>query len=97
MKNILCGAAALLFAGLAWAQPKDNYPNRPIRVITGSPGAGTSGHLTGELFNLVTKARMTHIPYKGAGFAVTANIAGEVQSSFLSTATAQPHVKSGRL
>ncbi len=63
----------------------------------GSPGAGTSGHLTGELFNLVTKARMTHIPYKGAGFAVTANIANEVQSSFLSTATAQPHVKSGRL
>ncbi len=66
-------------------------------VNFGSPGAGTSGHLTGELFNLVTQARMTHIPYKGAGFAVTANIAGEVQSSFLSTATAQPHVKAGRL
>jgi tripartite-type tricarboxylate transporter receptor subunit TctC len=63
----------------------------------GSPGAGTSGHLTGELFNLVTKARLTHIPYKGAGFAVTANIANEVQTSFLSTATAQPHVKAGRL
>ena len=67
------------------------------RVNYGSPGAGTSGHLTGELFNLVTKARMTHIPYKGAGFAVTANIANEVQTSFLSTATAQPHVKAGRL
>ena len=67
------------------------------KVNFGSPGAGTSGHLTGELFNLVTKARMMHIPYKGAGFAVTANIAGEVQSSFLSTATAQPHVKAGRL
>jgi tripartite-type tricarboxylate transporter receptor subunit TctC len=67
------------------------------KVNFGSPGAGTSGHLTGELFNLVTKARMTHIPYKGAGFAVTANIANEVQASFLSTATAQPHVKSGRL
>lgn len=67
------------------------------KVNFGSPGAGTSGHLTGELFNLVTKARMTHIPYKGAGFAVTANIANEVQASFLSTATAQPHVKAGRL
>jgi tripartite-type tricarboxylate transporter receptor subunit TctC len=66
-------------------------------VNFGSPGAGTSGHLTGELFNLVTRARMTHIPYKGAGFAVTANIANEVQSSFLSTATAQPHIKAGRL
>ena len=146
---LLCGLVP------AWvlAQAKDNYPNRPIRVITGSPGstsdlsarfvaqklterwgqqavvfvvhpsiaannlkdfiaysqaqggkvnfaspgAGTSGHLTGELFNLVTKARMTHIPYKGAGFAVTANIAGEVHSSFLSTTAAQPHVKAGRL
>ncbi len=67
------------------------------KVNFGSPGAGTSGHLTGELFNLVTKARMTHIPYKGAGFAVTANIAGEVHSSFLATSTAQPHVKAGRL
>jgi len=67
------------------------------KVNFGSPGAGTSGHLTGELFNLVTRARMTHIPYKGAGFAVTANIANEVQSSFLSTATAQPHIKAGRL
>ena len=67
------------------------------KVNYGSPGTGTSGHLTGELFNLVTKARMTHIPYKGAGFAVTANIANEVQTSFLSTATAQPHVRAGRL
>jgi tripartite-type tricarboxylate transporter receptor subunit TctC len=67
------------------------------KVNFGSPGAGTSGHLTGELFNLVTRARMTHIPYKGAGFAMTANVAGEVQASFLSTATAQPQVKAGRL
>ena len=71
--------------------------SKPGVVNFGSPGAGTSGHLTGELFNLVTKVRMTHIPYKGAGFAVTANVAGEIQASFLSTATAQPHVKSARL
>ena len=67
------------------------------KVNFGSPGTGTSGHLTGELFNLVTRARMTHIPYKGAGFAVTANIANEVQTSFLATSTAAPHVKAGRL
>ena len=83
--------AATLKEFIAYSQGKGGTVN------FGSPGAGTSGHLTGELFNLVTKARMTHIPYKGAGFAVTANIAGEVQSSFLSTATAQPHVKGGRL
>jgi len=83
--------AATLKEFIAYSQGKAGTVN------FGSPGAGTSGHLTGELFNLVTKARMTHIPYKGAGFAVTANIAGEVQSSFLSTATAQPYVKVGRL
>ena len=83
--------AANLKDFIAYAQSKAGTVN------FGSPGAGTSGHLTGELFNLVTKARMTHIPYKGAGFAMTANVAGEVQSSFLSTATAQPQVKAGRL
>jgi tripartite-type tricarboxylate transporter receptor subunit TctC len=83
--------AANLKEFVAYSQSKSGTVN------FGSPGAGTSGHLTGELFNLVTKARMTHIPYKGAGFAMTANVAGEVQASFLSTATAQPQVKAGRL
>lgn len=67
------------------------------KVNYGSPGLGTSGNLTGELFNQLTKARMVHIPYKGAGFAVQANVANEVQASFLSTATAQTQMKAGRL
>lgn len=69
----------------------------PGKVNYGSPGLGTSGNLTGELFNQITKARMVHIPYKGAGFAVQANVANEVQASFLSTATAQTQMKAGRL
>lgn len=66
-------------------------------VNFGSPGGATSGHLTGELFNQVTKATMTHVPYKGAGFAVTGVVAGEVQAAFLATSTAATQVRAGKL
>jgi tripartite-type tricarboxylate transporter receptor subunit TctC len=66
-------------------------------VNFGSPGGATSGHLTGELFNQVTKAAMTHVPYKGAGFAVTGVVAGEVQAAFLATSTAATQVRAGKL
>jgi len=66
-------------------------------VNFGSPGGATSGHLAGELFNQVTKAGMTHVPYKGAGFAVTGILAGEVQAAFLATSTAATQVRAGKL
>jgi tripartite-type tricarboxylate transporter receptor subunit TctC len=71
--------------------------SKPGAFNHGSPGNGTSGHLTGELFNIVTKAGLVHVPYKGAGFALTAVVAGEVQASFLSTATAAPQLRAGKL
>jgi tripartite-type tricarboxylate transporter receptor subunit TctC len=71
--------------------------SKPGAFNHGSPGAGTSGHLTGELFNQVTKANLVHVPYKGAGFALTALVAGEVQASFLSTATAATQIRAGKL
>jgi tripartite-type tricarboxylate transporter receptor subunit TctC len=70
---------------------------KPGAYNHGSPGAGTSGHLTGELFNIVTRSQLVHVPYKGAGFALTAVVAGEVQASFLSTATAAPQIRAGKL
>jgi len=76
---------------IAYAQSK------PGIINFGSPGGGTSGHLTGELVNLVTKAKMQHIPYKGAGFALTGVVAGETQASFLATSTAAPQVRAGKL
>jgi tripartite-type tricarboxylate transporter receptor subunit TctC len=45
----------------------------------------------------MTGAKLTHIPYKGAGFALQALIAGEVQAAFLSTTTASAQVKTGRI
>jgi tripartite-type tricarboxylate transporter receptor subunit TctC len=71
--------------------------SRKGAVNFGSPGGATSGHLTGELFNQVTKAGMTHVPYKGAGFAVTGVVAGEVQAAFLASSTAATQVRAGKL
>jgi tripartite-type tricarboxylate transporter receptor subunit TctC len=62
-----------------------------------SAGGGTSSQLSGELFNQMTGAKLVHIPYKGAGFALTAVVAGETQAAFLSTTTANVQVKAGRL
>ena len=63
----------------------------------GSAGGGTSSQLSGELFNLITGAKLVHVPYKGAGFALTGVVSGEVQSAFLSTTTAALQVKAGKL
>jgi len=63
----------------------------------GSAGNGTISHLTGELLKSVTGAPLQHIPYKGAGNALTAVLAGEVQVSFLSPLTAHSQLKGGKL
>lgn len=70
---------------------------RPGGVNYGSAGGGTSSQLSGELFNQITGAKLVHIPYKGAGFALSALVAGEVQAAFLSTTTASVQVKAGKL
>jgi tripartite-type tricarboxylate transporter receptor subunit TctC len=66
-------------------------------VNYGSAGGGTSSQLSGELFNQMTGAKLVHIPYKGAGFALTALVANETQAAFLSTTTISGQVKAGRL
>jgi tripartite-type tricarboxylate transporter receptor subunit TctC len=70
---------------------------KPGGVNYASAGGGTSSQLSGELFNQMTGARLVHIPYKGAGFALTAVVANETQAAFLSTTTANAQVKAGRL
>jgi tripartite-type tricarboxylate transporter receptor subunit TctC len=76
---------------VAYAQSK------PGTVNYASAGGGTSSQLSGELFNQMTGAKLVHIPYKGAGFALTAVLSGETQAAFLSTTTASVQVKAGRL
>lgn len=70
---------------------------KPGQINYASPGNGTAPHFAGALFNLMAKVDMTHIPYKGAGPAVTAVMAGESQVNFASMPSAIGQVRQGRL
>lgn len=70
---------------------------RPRELNYGSGGAGTSGQLAAELFQFAADVKITHIPYKGAGPALTALLGNEVQLMFLPVVLAIPHLASGRL
>jgi tripartite-type tricarboxylate transporter receptor subunit TctC len=71
--------------------------SKPGALNYGSAGGGTSSQLSGELFNQLTGAKLVHVPYKGAGFALTAVVQGETHAAFLSTTTAAAQVKAGKL
>ena len=57
----------------------------------------TSGHLAGELFATMGNVKMTHVPYKGGGPAMTDLLSGQVQISFASPPSALPFIKAGKL
>jgi tripartite-type tricarboxylate transporter receptor subunit TctC len=70
---------------------------KPGRINYASSGPGTGGHMSVELLKSTTGIDLVHIPYKGAGPALTDVIAGQVQMMCTSPLAAVPHVKSGRL
>ena len=69
----------------------------PKGLSWGSPGQGTHGHLTGELFRTQAKLNMVHISYKGAGPAVADLIANQIPAAFMTLSSANAHVQSGKL
>ncbi len=69
----------------------------PGKVSYASPGNGTIGHMWGELFKSTTNTFMVHIPYRGAGPAITDVISGQVQVYFDQVASSLPHIQGGRL
>ena len=69
----------------------------PGKLNYSSAGNGSSNHLSFELFKMMTKTFLTHIPYKGSAPAVADLIAGEVQVMFDNTPNVLPHVRSGKL
>jgi tripartite-type tricarboxylate transporter receptor subunit TctC len=69
----------------------------PGKLAYGSSGTGGSGHLAGELFQSMAKTSMIHVPYKGNGAAVVAQVSGEVQLGFNNILSVFPHVGSGKL
>jgi tripartite-type tricarboxylate transporter receptor subunit TctC len=70
---------------------------RPGVLNFGSPGAGTSNHLAGELFNVMAGVRIVHIPYKGNAPALTDLLGGHVDLVFNGLTSALPLIKAGKL
>jgi len=71
--------------------------SQPGKLNFASVGAGSSNHLTAELFKSVTGTFITHIPYRGGGPAQQDLLGGQVDLMFLSAVLAQPHVRAGKL
>ncbi len=63
----------------------------------GSAGAGTPGHLAGEMFKSEAKLEFTHVPYKGGSPAITDLIGGQIDFMFTTIPGVLPHVKAGTL
>ncbi|QOZ26417.1 tripartite tricarboxylate transporter substrate binding protein [Bradyrhizobium sp. CCBAU 51753] len=69
----------------------------PGKLNFGSAGTGGTVHLAGEMFKQMAGVEMTHVPYKGAGPALTDLLSGNIQLMFDTLGTALPPVKSGML
>jgi len=69
----------------------------PGKLSFASQGAGTSAHLAGELFKNLTKTNITHIPYRGAGPAITDVLGGQVDVMFATASAVGSFIESGKL
>jgi tripartite-type tricarboxylate transporter receptor subunit TctC len=70
---------------------------RPRRVVFGSAGNGTPGHLAGEIFNGLTGAGLTHVGYRGSGPAIQDLVAGQIPLAFDPVQSVLPHIEAGRV
>jgi len=75
------------------AYAKDN----PGKINMASSGAGTSVHLSGELFQSMTGVKLTHVPYRGSAPALTDLIAGTVHVLFDNLPSSIEHIRGGKL
>ena len=69
----------------------------PGKINMASSGSGTSVHLSGELFKSMTGCDMVHVPYKGAGPALTDLMGGTVHVIFDNLPSSAAHIKGGRI
>jgi tripartite-type tricarboxylate transporter receptor subunit TctC len=75
----------------------DHATKNPDRLNYASNGIGTAGHLTGELFKMITGTRMTHVPYKGTSPVLNDLIAGHVDLTFIQYSAFFDLHKAGRV
>ncbi len=70
---------------------------RPGALDFGSAGYGSSTHMALALYTYLGKLKITHVPYKGTGPALTDTVAGQVHGLFANILSGLPHAKAGRL
>jgi tripartite-type tricarboxylate transporter receptor subunit TctC len=69
----------------------------PGKINMASSGNGTSVHLSGELFKMMTGVNLQHVPYRGAAPALTDLISGQVQLMFDNMPSSIEHIRAGKL
>jgi tripartite-type tricarboxylate transporter receptor subunit TctC len=69
----------------------------PGKINFASVGNGTTPHVGGELFKMMTGVNMVHVPYRGSPPALTDLIAGQVQMSFVATVASIEYIRAGKL
>jgi tripartite-type tricarboxylate transporter receptor subunit TctC len=69
----------------------------PGKLSMASSGAGSTIHMSGELFKMMTGINMTHVPYRGSAPALTDMISGQVQVMFDNIPTSIEHIRAGKL
>jgi len=69
----------------------------PGKINFASGGVGTSPHLSGELFKVMTGVNLVHVPYRGTAPALTDLLAGQVQVLFDNLPSSLPHIQAGKL
>jgi tripartite-type tricarboxylate transporter receptor subunit TctC len=75
----------------------DYVKANPGKVYFASSGTGASPHMSGELFKVMTGINMVHVPYRGAGPAMTDLLPGRVQLMFDNLPSSIEHIRAGRL
>ena len=69
----------------------------PGKINMASGGNGTPAHVAGELFKMMTGVDIVHVPYRGAGLALTDLLGGQVQAMFPGMSSSIEHVRAGTL
>jgi tripartite-type tricarboxylate transporter receptor subunit TctC len=69
----------------------------PGKLNMASTGVGTSPHVSGELFKMMTGVNLVHVPYRGAAAAITDLLSGQVQVFFDNLPSSIEHIKAGKL
>lgn len=70
---------------------------KPGTINFGSAGTGSSTHMTGELFKLMSATNLTHIPYRGSAAAMSDLVGGQIQAMFENLPTALPQIGASKV